>query len=571
MDKRIMRSSGCLMMAASIACYSLSGAYAYKSNELRVTNTITTGDIDIAISEKQIADDGVSLEPFENDQIVVPGDTVSKIVSVQNLANDCYLRMKVDYTQPGEKGPEASSGSGEGTGIPSTEGHDEVIIEVPVGIYRVGTDIQSGTYQIPSGQKATFQIITYTMSGSYTEKILLEALEPYFTDQNITDDEKSKVRNEIKEISCLVDECSNLEQKQEVITAGLPELKGLLPSTYQEEIEGLDFVQEEAEEHDTSETFIVLETDQMMTVRDGLKLVRHSGSSNVYELNDLYLNGISDDWVKAGDGYFYYKNIVKTGETVRFFDSVSFPTEWTEEFSGLTCGLDVTSEAVQSANFTPDFTAEKPWGDTEIELCVHENDGTVTSKTQNKTQMTVSLDATAAQLVTDAKDFFSNFDELMPGDTVSDTLHIRNQNDHDAEIFFHTETPADLTNDQKDLLKNLQLTIQVNGKQVYEGDLESVGLNKKISLGTYAKNAEGTIDFSIHMPKEDKNIYAVRDTKVTWVFDCGWDDPEGNESYQAPKTGLDDHLYLNFMIAGTLLLVGGITLFAAGKKKEKTD
>lgn len=571
MDKRIMRSSGCLMMAASIACYSLSGAYAYKSNELRVTNTITTGDIDIAISENQIADDGVSLEPFENDQIVEPGDTVSKIVSVQNLASDCYLRMKVDYTQPDEKGPEASSGSGEGTGIPPTEGPDEVIIEVPAGTYRVGTDIPAGNYQIPSGQKASFQIITYTMSGTYTEKIFLEELESYFSAQDVTDDEKSKVRNEISEISGLVDECSDLKQKQGIITAGLPELKGLLPPSYQEEIEKLDFVQAEVEEHDTSETFIVLESGQMMTVGDGLKLVRHSGSGNVYELNDLYLNGISDDWVKAEDGYFYYKNIMKTGETVVFFDSVSFPTEWTEEFSGLTCGLDVTSEAVQSANFTPDFTAEKPWGDTEIELCVHENNGTVTSKTQNKSQMTISLDATAAQLVTDAKDFFSNFDELMPGDTVSDTLHIRNQNDHEAEIFFHTETPGDLTNDQKDLLKNLQMTIQVNGKQIYEGDLESVGLNKKISLGTYAKNAEGTIDFSIYMQKEDKNIYAVRDTKVTWVFDCGWDDPDGNKSYQAPKTGLDDHLYLNFMIAGTLLLVGGITLFAAGKKKEKTD
>ena len=90
MDKRIMRSSGCLMMAASIACYSLSGAYAYKSNELRVTNTITTGDIDIAISEKQIADDDVSLEPFENDQIVVPGDTVSKIVSVLNIFSSVF-------------------------------------------------------------------------------------------------------------------------------------------------------------------------------------------------------------------------------------------------------------------------------------------------------------------------------------------------------------------------------------------------------------------------------------------------------------------------------------------------
>ena len=49
MKKKIINSCGYLMLAGSVACYSLSGAYAYKSNELKVTSTITTGDVDIAI------------------------------------------------------------------------------------------------------------------------------------------------------------------------------------------------------------------------------------------------------------------------------------------------------------------------------------------------------------------------------------------------------------------------------------------------------------------------------------------------------------------------------------------
>lgn len=99
MKKKIINSCGYLMLAGSVACYSLSGAYAYKSNELKVTSTITTGDVDIAIQENQISEDGETLEPFENDQIIVPGDTISKIVTVKNLANPCYLRMKVVYAQ----------------------------------------------------------------------------------------------------------------------------------------------------------------------------------------------------------------------------------------------------------------------------------------------------------------------------------------------------------------------------------------------------------------------------------------------------------------------------------------
>ena len=53
------------MLAGSVACYSLSGAYAYKSNELKVTSTITTGDVDIAIQENQISEDGETLEPLK--------------------------------------------------------------------------------------------------------------------------------------------------------------------------------------------------------------------------------------------------------------------------------------------------------------------------------------------------------------------------------------------------------------------------------------------------------------------------------------------------------------------------
>ena len=155
----------------------------------------------------------------------------------------------------------------------------------------------------------------------------------------------------------------------------------------------------------------------------------------------------------------------------------------------------------------------------------------------------------------------------MPGDTVSDTVYVKNQNDHAANLFFRTETPEDLSEAQMDLLKNLQLSIQVNGNSVYEGNLESTDLNEKISLGLYEKGSEGKIDFSVSMPKEDKNVYAARDTNITWVFDCGWDDGE-SDHYQAPKTGLEDHILKDLLLAGTCLLIGGISVLL-GMRKQK--
>lgn len=410
MKKKIINSCGYLMLAGSVACYSLSGAYAYKSNELKITSTITTGDVDIAIQENQISEDGETLEPFENNQIIVPGDTISKIVTVKNLANPCYLRMKVVYAQDASE--------------------DATVKTAPIS-----------------------------------------------------------------------------EEKQTGEWIG----------------------------------------------NDGL--------------DGIYLNGISADWVNGSDGYFYYTKDIQIGESIQFFESVSFPKEWTERSSEQTCQLDVTAEAVQAANFQPDFMKEQPWGDTEIELCLHENDGSITSKTQYQGQMAVSLDAQAAQMVSNTSDFFQNLDTLMPGDTVSDTVYVKNQNDHAANLFFHTETPEDLSEAQMDLLKNLQLSIQVNGNSVYEGNLESTDLNEKISLGLYEKGSEGKIDFSVSMPKEDKNVYAVRDTDITWVFDCGWDDGE-SDHYQAPKTGLEDHILKDLLLAGTCLLIGGISVLL-GMRKQK--
>lgn len=411
MKRKIINSCGYLMLAGSIACYSLSGAYAYRSNELKVTSTISTGDIDIAIQEQQISEDGETLEPFENEQMIVPGDTVSKIVTVKNLAKPCYLRMKAVYAQ------------------------------------------------------------------------------------------------------------------------------------------------------DTSED-VIANTDSVSEKE------KHPGEwigNDGFE--GVYLNGISEDWVEGVDGYFYYTKDIPTGESIQFFESVSFPKEWTEKSSEQTCQLDVIAEAVQSANFLPDFMAEHPWGDTEIELCVHENDGSITSKTQYQGQMAVSLDAQAAQMVSNTSDFFQNFDTLMPGDTVSDTVYVKNQNDHAANLFFHTESPEYLSDTQRDLLKHLQLSVKVNGKSVYEGNLESTELNEKISLGLYEKDAEGRIDFSVSMPKEDQNVYAVRDTDITWVFDCGWEDPASGH-YQAPKTGLSDSVFKELLFAGTCLLAGGI-LMLLGIRKHK--
>ena len=45
-----------------------------------------------------------------------------------------------------------------------------------------------------------------------------------------------------------------------------------------------------------------------------------------------------------------------------------------------------------------------------------------------------------------------------------------------------------------------------------------MSLNSNISLGTYQPGESGSLMFTVSLPAELKNAYALRDTYVNWIF-----------------------------------------------------
>lgn len=74
------------------------GAYqtsAYYTAEERAHNVITSGDVDIELIEMMESEDG--LVPFENQDGVMPGVAVSKIVTVKNTGGQpAFIRIKLE-------------------------------------------------------------------------------------------------------------------------------------------------------------------------------------------------------------------------------------------------------------------------------------------------------------------------------------------------------------------------------------------------------------------------------------------------------------------------------------------
>ena len=54
-------------------------------------------------------------------------------------------------------------------------------------------------------------------------------------------------------------------------------------------------------------------------------------------------------------------------ESVDVFSGIKIPEAWDSSYSLLQTEVSIHAQAVQAANFTPDFSAMSPWGDLDIE------------------------------------------------------------------------------------------------------------------------------------------------------------------------------------------------------------
>lgn len=86
-------------------------------------------------------------------------------------------------------------------------------------------------------------------------------------------------------------------------------------------------------------------------------------STQMLTLANLDVN--EENWYYCEtDGYFYYKTILTDkSEPVELFSEVTIPSSLKNEWSLEEFSIDVTAEAIQSQNFTPNFTegTTEPW------------------------------------------------------------------------------------------------------------------------------------------------------------------------------------------------------------------
>ena len=89
------------VMAAALLlslCMALSGTMAYLADTDSDVNVMTLGNVYIEQHENQLGDDGVTIEPFEQNKPFYPGTELSKIVTVENTGkSEAYFRTLIAF------------------------------------------------------------------------------------------------------------------------------------------------------------------------------------------------------------------------------------------------------------------------------------------------------------------------------------------------------------------------------------------------------------------------------------------------------------------------------------------
>ena len=262
-------------------------------------------------------------------------------------------------------------------------------------------------------------------------------------------------------------------------------------------------------------------------------LVEFSGgeeSGRTLDVADLY--GISDDWVRQGD-YYYYKKILKSGESTDLFQGIRIPDDWeqTPEADG-DWEVRVQVDAVQAAHMEPDFHAEAPWesgGRTVTIEAARMEEPLLTEETMEI--RTVLVDETARQLLARPEDFIGDFGTFLPGDTRERLVQLENRTDKARSLYFRVEAGEEWM-DQMDLT----VTVTEDGQESirWEGKLTDAQWKEYRQICRLSPGESGQLAIELSLPGELGNRYSARSGEALFEL-CA--DEETAEAARPPKTG----------------------------------
>lgn len=284
-------------------------------------------------------------------------------------------------------------------------------------------------------------------------------------------------------------------------------------------------------------------------------------------------------WMDGGDGYFYYKGILKPGETTTqpLFESFTVDKNVGDQYKNKLADIVVSMECLQAAG-----GAVKTWGKTYTQLGVTEP----VAPAGTKTSVTFESDKKFV-FNPESTDLFASFKDLVPGETRVQTIDVTNKYSKKVEIMLRAlavdqnkATPENLALVQEMLEKYATVVItDDSGKVIYEGPVwgnypnTSTGkdsMKDYISLGSFDVNASKTLTVKLTLDPSLDNRYQDLWGLIRWEFLAQGDEAKDTTT-SLPQTGGSNNVILWFIIFATALAAVGIVVFTLRKMQTSEN
>ena len=171
-------------------------------------------------------------------------------------------------------------------------------------------------------------------------------------------------------------------------------------------------------------------------------------------------------------------------------------------------------------------------------------------------------------------DLFPNFKGVMPGDTLTQKITVKNNADNKVKVKIYIRSLG-AHEDSKEFLSQLGLKVQKSedNEMAYMFDAaadETAQLTDWVYLGTLYSGGEVNLDVTLNVPVELPNEYQNKIGYLDWEFMIE-EFPVEPDDPKPPQTGDNSHMGLWFALmlcSGAMLI---ILLFWRKKDKENEE
>lgn len=164
-------------------------------------------------------------------------------------------------------------------------------------------------------------------------------------------------------------------------------------------------------------------------------------------------------------------------------------------------------------------------------------------------------------------DMFVNFKGVMPGDTLTQQIEVRNDVKNDVKIKLYMRSLG-ANEGSEEFLKQMTLGVKAaDGSELFAACAdETAQLTDWVCLGTFYSGAKTTLDVTLNVPVEMGNDFAEQVGSLDWEFAVEELPVEPTDPVD-PKTGDDTPVALYAAICA--VCAGAVVFLIATRKKKE--